>query len=311
MEYDEYYYSNHTNTWEDEDYHYSPPVFRTVLLSLMTAIALLANIILLVVLCSAPSSLNNTSNIIFLQRAIADLFSSIAMIFFTAGVALPDIMVTGTCITFSVILHVGALASNVFLMAFGVDSYLAAYPQHHPHPSRRKSVRMTSALAWVLAAATGIAAIILTERKRSACSVRPFFSAGDFYLKAIDLFVMFIVPLVVTWVLVSVALPPQPYSLSAEATEPGERGTNRCLMLSLTSTFTITYGLFWIFEIIIYFGYYTDRLAIIHYIVITLPTLSEALSPILVICLTENLRQKVAGWLPSHRHSASLPLGEL
>uniref|UniRef100_A0A0N7ZC28 G-protein coupled receptors family 1 profile domain-containing protein n=1 Tax=Scylla olivacea TaxID=85551 RepID=A0A0N7ZC28_SCYOL len=312
MEYDEYKYSNYsyTDSWEEDDYHY-PPLIRTVLMSLTTAIALLANVLLLVVLCSAPSLLNTTSNVIFLQRAIADLFSSIAMVFFTVGTTGVDIIVTGTCITFSVIIHVGTVASIEFLMAFAMDSYLAAYPQHHPPPSRRKTLRMTSALAWVLAAAAGIAAIVFTEASGRMCFLGPFFQSWNVYIKALELVVMLVVPLTVTWVFVSMALLPLPNSSSAEAREPGEKGPNRSLMLGLTSTFTVAYCLYWIFEIVIFSGYYGSWLLNLYYIIVTLPTLSEAVNPILVICLTEDLRQKVAGWLPSRRHSTSLPLGEL
>ncbi|MPC84996.1 hypothetical protein E2C01_079754 [Portunus trituberculatus] len=311
MEYDDYNYNNYTDTWEEVDYYYSPSLTRSVLLYLVSAIALLANAFLLVVLCTAPSRLSTTSNVIFLQRAIADLFSSIAIVFFTAGLDVPVIVVSGTCFTFSVMIHVGSVASNVLLMAFTVDSYLAANPQQYTHLLRRNTMRMASALVWGLAAAAGIAAIIFTTMLRRGCFPGPFFSTYNLLVKAIEVFVMYLVPLIVTWVLVSVALPPRPNSFSAETTEQGEKGPNRSLMLALTSIFTVTHGLYWIFEIVVYFGYIGGRFIIIYYFILTLPTVGEALSPILVIYLTENLKQKVAGWLPSSRHSSSLPLGEL
>ncbi|MPC24400.1 hypothetical protein E2C01_017482 [Portunus trituberculatus] len=96
MEYDDYNYYNYTDTWEEEDYHHSPLLLRTVLLSLVTSIALLANIILLVVLRSTPSYLSIPPNVLFLQRAIADLFSSIALVFFTAAPTAPVIMLFGS-----------------------------------------------------------------------------------------------------------------------------------------------------------------------------------------------------------------------
>ncbi|MPC61294.1 hypothetical protein E2C01_055363 [Portunus trituberculatus] len=312
MEYDEYNYYNYTETWEEEDYYHSPPLLRTVLFSLVTAIALLANVFLLVVLCSAPSHFNITSNVIFLQRAIANLFSSTAMVFFTAAPAAPVIMVSGTCITFSVLLHVGSVASNVLLMAFTVDNYVAERPQQYTHLLRLKTIRMATALAWVLSAAAGIAAIIFTTMLGRGCFLGPFFSLSNFHIKAIEVFVMYLVPLIVTWVLVSVALRSSSNSFSAETTEQGEKGSNRSLMLALTSTFTVTHGLYWIYDITLYYlGYFDGWLITFYYFILTLPTMCDALSPILVIYLTENLRQKVAGWLSSRRRSTSLPLGEL
>ncbi|XP_050721205.1 neuropeptides B/W receptor type 1-like [Eriocheir sinensis] len=297
-------------TVEEYEYYYVWPVtLWSVLQGLPAAVGLLANTILLVLFATSPRQ-RTVSNIFLLQRAVADVLSLSMMVVF---IALRESRIVkyspGLCTTLSVVKHVGTEAALVLFILFTMDSYLASRPQHHTLPYRNKVMGLTSAAAWLMAAAVGLAAYFLTYvDDDGGCNVGPFFGMfTHYYLRSVEMFVSVMVPLVVVWVFVSLSLPPTPAMPKGD----GHEGPNRRLLLGLASTFTVLHGLYWL---VVFLGFvlpfHARPFYIIEAIAFSLPVLNEAINPILVICLTEGLRQKVAGWLPA-RHSDSLPLQDL
>ncbi|KAG0716049.1 Lysophosphatidic acid receptor 4 [Chionoecetes opilio] len=314
MDYDDYL--NSTEVWEaEEPISISlswPVIVMSVLQGLATVIGILANAFL-IVLFVTPPRLHSVSSILLLQRAIADVFALVPFPFFIYARANRSYKISeAVCKLSSVILHVGVVASHVLLMAFTLDSYQASHPQHYTplQPLRRKTIRLTSAAAWGLAAAAGVAAGLLSHTVHGYCSSNPLFFSFTMNDIIMQMAISFIIPLVVVWVFVSVALPPR--SMRAALVEPsgtGEGGPNRRLMLGLASNFTVLQGIYWLtllFSNLIH----SHVTFIMNPIVFSLVSFMEVLNAILVICLTEELRQKVARWLPP-RHSASVPLQDL
>ncbi|MPC14752.1 hypothetical protein E2C01_007526 [Portunus trituberculatus] len=269
-----------------------------------------------------PMSSCNFSNSSMLSRNTEYLKIHTLLVLPTVLVILLEFTFTVTLITFTatvILVHcccsaVRVAAFEALILGTHVDSYLLSHPKHNSHPALRRKIWIASALAWILAAAAGIAAIFFTEiLGRDCCFLRPFLSFSNFLIKLIELLITFLVPLIVTWVFVGVALRRCPHSFPSEAAKVGENGPNRSLMLGLASAFTVTYIIYWIFDMTFFFTYIGDLKMVItlYYVKVALPTICETLSPILVIYLTEDLRQKVAGWVSSRGHSTSLPLAEL
>lgn len=112
--------------------------------------------------------------------------------------------------------------------------------------------------------------------------------------------------MVVVWSLVSVALPPRSSETWAELKVEGS--PNRRLLVGLASSFTVLHGLYWLLRLL-------DDILPLHkanmiYIADSLLVFGTAINAVLVICLSEELWQKVTGWL-IFRRSASVPLQDL
>ena len=129
MDYEDYYenhsdYSNSTQTRETENY--SALVLR-VAQGLVTVIGLPVNVLLLVLFATTPRLLT-VFNMLLLQRAIADVLMFLPYIIYviTGMVSIGEALSTSICI----IVQVNGVASQFLLMAYTLDSYQAAYPQH-------------------------------------------------------------------------------------------------------------------------------------------------------------------------------------
>lgn len=301
------YHDNVAAPWEDEYESLIKRVF-SVLQCLMVAAGLLANTLLLVLFAASPRQ-RTVPNMFLLQRAVAE------MLFFIVVVA--TVVISSGDLNFSVdlcsivrfVLYMGVVGSLMFLMLFTVDSYLASRPQHHTLSYRRKVMRLTSGAAWLLAAAEGFASYFFAysvyHEEKLVCVFGPFFESRLLQL-TINAITQAVVPLVVVWVFVSLALLPRP---AVPNREEGQEGPNRHLLLGLAVTFTMLHGVFWATVVL------DDALIISRMIdiVYLLPFVERSMSPILVICLSEGLQQKVAGWFAccSARRSNPLPLQQL
>lgn len=305
----EYDYSGNVTVEEYEYYHAWPVTLSMVVRGLAIAAGLLANTFLLVLFAMSPRQ-RTVSSTFLLQRAVADVLSLTSLVFFLAIGQSGDKHHPALCTGPSVTIHVATVASPVLFLLFTLDSYLASRPQHHTLPHRRRVMQLTSAAAWLLSGAVGIAAYFLTHTDDGGrCNVGPFYqSFAEYPTKLLELCVLLLVPLVVMWVFVSMSLPPpSPVTPKAEGLE----GLNRRLLLGLAATFTVLHGLYWLVTFISFvLPYHARPFYIIEVISYSLPIYNEAINPILVICLTKGLRQRVAGWLP-RRHSGSLPLQDL
>ncbi|XP_050721576.1 somatostatin receptor type 5-like [Eriocheir sinensis] len=301
MDYEDYYDHNFTQPWEWPSEDYRNWVMKNVLNGLATAFGLLANGLLLGLLSRAPP-LRTVSNMFLLQRAVADVLvlMVVPFIIYANIHHYYDEFSPPLCTALSIVLHGAMMASHMFLMLFTVDSYLASRPQRHTLARRRKVLRVTSAAAWLLAPVYGVAVYFKYSRSmpRNNC----FFREALLALQTHYLVFRVFVPLVVVWVFLVMACccrPAQP------KTERGEGVPIPQLLLGLAATFTVIRFLdvFLAFRLIFVHS-------VIHVIAFTLPYLEKVVNPILVICLSEGLRQSVAGRLPVRR-SASLPLQEL
>ncbi|XP_050721203.1 neuropeptides B/W receptor type 1-like [Eriocheir sinensis] len=292
--------------WEWDSEYYRKWLVDNVLNGLATALGLLANGFLLGLLSRAPP-LRTVSNMFLLQRAVADVLVLMVVPFIIyANIWIHhdgEEFSPPLCTALSIVMHGAIMASHMFLMLFTVDSYLASRPQRHTLARRRKLLRVTSAAAWLLAAVYGVAAFFIYKR---------YMHGHCFFHKALqvhDLVFRLGVPLLVVWVFVVLARCRCTAEAASQAKpEGGEGAPSRLLQLGLAASFTVIRALFWLGVFRTYEFIFVASM--IHVIAFTVPYLEKVVNPILVICLSEGLRQSVAGRLPVRR-SASLPLQEL
>ncbi|XP_050721202.1 somatostatin receptor type 5-like [Eriocheir sinensis] len=305
----ESYFGNFTlpEPWEWPSEDYRNWVVKNVLNGLATAFGLLANGLLLGLLSRAPP-LRTVSNMFLLQRAVADVLvlMVVPFIIYANIHHYYDEFSPPMCTALSIVVHGAMMASHMFLMLFTVDSYLASRPQRHTLARRRKVLRVTSAAAWLLAPVSGAAAFFIFIRPVSA---HCYFHQASLAFQMHDFVFRLGVPLVVVWVFVAMTRCCRPAEPSSQdKPEGGEGAPSRQLLLGLAASFTVILVFIWIGVFQGYRLLFIDSM--IPVIAFTLPYLEKVVNPILVICLSEGLRQSVAGRLPVRR-SASLPLQEL
>lgn len=303
-------YTNSTETWEAEESYPLQLVLMDVLQSLATAVGALTNILMLILLAATPL-LRSVSNVLLLQRAIADVFVLIPFSIIIYGRANRDFQFgQALCMATNIFLYVGQVASDVFLMAYTLDGYQASYPQHHTLPYRRKTMRATSTVAWVLAAAVGVASCFFSYTFENYCANSLLFDSSSLLHSFLGISMTFLLPMVVVWTLLSVALPSRPSQTSAESKAMVEGAPNRRLLLGLASSFTVLHGFYHVIFMLFMLLPFQETLFIPLNIASVLLHFSPAINPILAICLSKELWQKVTGLLPSRR-SASLPMQDL
>ncbi|XP_045133018.1 C-C chemokine receptor type 1-like isoform X1 [Portunus trituberculatus] len=308
----EYDYSNFPELKVTEEYNPSwITILSLVLQSPALVAGLLANILLLVVFASSPRLITGP-NVLFLQRAIVDLLFLLCVPQFMHFKAVGIVQIgLARCKALSIVVQGTTVATLVFLMAYTLDGYLAANPQQHSTVFRRSARLVTSAASWALAVAAGIAASVLTHLSNNVqCSLSPIFDHSGVVAIAIQMFLLFLVPLVVVWVFVGMTLNLRSSEVRADPEEVKDESPNRRLLLGLASTFTVLHGIYWIVSLLAVI-FYTVEAFIVLDIASSLSTYGEALNPILVLYLSEELRQKVVGWLPFRRSPASVPLRDI
>lgn len=293
---------------------YSPSwvtILSLVLQSPALVAGLLANILLLVVFATSPRLITGP-NVLFLQRAVADLLFLLCVPQFMHMKASGVVQIgLGRCKALGFFVQGTTVATIMFLIAYTLDGYLAANPQQHSAVFRRGARLVTSAVGWSLAIIIGITASVLTHLGHvGQCNFSPIFEIAGPVSGTIQVLFLYIVPLVVVWVFVVMALRQRGSELRTDPETGKDEGPNRRLLLGLASTFTGLTGFYWI----VFF--FTNIFPTVEAVTVlemasSLSTYSEALNPILVIYLSEELRQKVVGWLPCHRSSSSVPLRDL
>ena len=308
----EYDYSDSPELRETEEYNPSwVTILSLVLQSPALVAGLLANILLLVVFATSPRLITGP-NVLFLQRAIVDLLFLFCVPQFMHFKATGIVQIgVARCKALSIVVQGTTVGTLVFLMAYTLDGYLAANSRQHSAVFRRKARGITSAASWVLAVAVGIAASVLTHLDNDGqCKLSPIYYNGGIVVATIQMFFLFLVPLVVVWVFVGLTLNPRHSEIRADPEAMKDEGPNRKLLLGLASTFTVLQGVYWIVFLLSAI-FYTLEAFITLDIASSLSTYGEALNPILVIYLSEELRQTVAGWLPFRRSSTSVPLQDM
>ena len=167
---------------------------------------------------------------------------------------------------------------------------------------------LTSVASWVLAVTTGVAAYFNIIYMGGYCVNEPRMSTLIDVVLHLPLFL--VLSFVIVWVFVSMALPPS-YVTVAKPRTVGEGGPNRRLLLGLASTFTILNDFYLLVSILLHL-IYSDVMFVIAIFSYSLIMFSETLNAILVICLSEELRQKVAAWLSFRQsESVSIPLQDM
>ncbi|XP_045133019.1 uncharacterized protein LOC123517138 isoform X2 [Portunus trituberculatus] len=237
----EYDYSNFPELKVTEEYNPSwITILSLVLQSPALVAGLLANILLLVVFASSPRLITGP-NVLFLQRAIVDLLFLLCVPQFMHFKAVGIVQIgLARCKALSIVVQGTTVATLVFLMAYTLDGYLAANPQQHSTVFRRSARLVTSAASWALAVAAGIAASVLTHLSNNVqCSLSPIFDHSGVVAIAIQMFLLFLVPLVVVWVFVGMTLNLRSSEVRADPEEVKDESPNRRLLLGLASTFTV------------------------------------------------------------------------
>lgn len=269
----------------------------------LQCVGVLGNTLLLVVFVATPRQ-RTVPDMFLLQRAVAQMLDFVAL---AGWNVLPssELKVMGVlCSIVAVAVHVAWVGNVMFFLLFTADGYLGSRPQRYTLSNRRKVMRLTSVGVWLLAAALGFTSYLfayILEAPEPVCVYTLLLDASIFLRILIRAFFEAGVPLVVGWVFVGLAL-------DKASLEEGQEGPNRRLLLSLAATFSVTHGVSWVMVILILVS--TIRIIPAIVVLVLFPSVERIISPILVICLSEALRLKVAGWFAncSPRRSGSLPL---
>lgn len=250
---------------------------------------MLANTLLLVVFVAPPRQ-RTVPDMFLLQRAVAQMFYFVAL---AAENVLPssELKVMGVlCSIVAVGVHVAWVGNVMFFLLFTADGYLGSPPQRYTLSKRRKVMQLTSVGVWLLAAALGFTSYLfayIPEATEPMCVYTILLDVSIFVHIFIRVFFEVGVPLVVGWVFVGLAL-------AKASIEEGQESPNRRLLLSLAATFSVTHGVSRVMVILILVS--TIRITPAIVVLVSLPSVERIISPILVICLSEALRLKVAGW---------------
>ncbi|XP_068219720.1 mu-type opioid receptor-like [Palaemon carinicauda] len=301
-------YCNGTDHYWHERVH-PAMIFQASVMGAAAVIGLLCNTIIIIVI-AGHSAFHTVPNLYVLNRALADILTilttPLGIITIAKGTYIFGPIV---CKLSSAVLQTSIMASAAFFTFMCIDCYLCGREHCHPPLFRLTVLKVVSGITWGGGTFLAVPMYLSTRHNefglKTVCLEGPLYHHEFNMVRITAIFIVFVVPLVLIWVFISLTHPPKGSSVATSEELERDAYTSRNkqlrrLVVALAVVFTTCQFPYWLSQISFTMGNPRFIALYMFYAMVSFIEVNVALNAIICIIFNQDLKHTILFCIPKY-----------
>ncbi|KAK7066645.1 hypothetical protein SK128_007407 [Halocaridina rubra] len=285
-------------------------IFQATVMAIAALLGLIGNSTIVITI-AGRSSLHNVPNLYILNRAIADiltvLMTPLGIITIAKGTYIFGPIV---CKLSSAVLQTSIMASAAFFAFMCIDCYLSGREHMHPPLFRVTVLKVVSGITWGGGAFLAVPMYLSTRHNvfgyKTVCLEGPLYHHEFNMVRITAIFIVFVVPLVMIWVFISLTHPPKGSSHVASSDDIERDSISqrtkqlRRLIVALAVVYTVCQLPYWLSQISFTMGNPRFIALYLFYAMVSLIDVNIALNALTSIVYCPDLKRTILFCFPEY-----------